>query len=87
MTTERPAPGPVPATFTDGQVVDALNRAADDILDAVQAGDDGLRDGINLMVNATISYLRGDAGDLHAVADGSYGTTLETILGWIGDPA
>jgi hypothetical protein len=76
-----------PATFTEQQVLDALNDAANDILDAVDAGDEGLRDGINLMVNATIAYLRGEAADLHDVADGSYGEDLDTILGWIGQAA
>lgn len=78
---------PEPVTFTEQQVLDALNDAANDILDAVDAGDEGLRDGINLMVNATIGYLRGEASDLHDVADGSYGENLDTILGWIGEAA
>jgi hypothetical protein len=76
---------PAPATFTEQQVLDALNDAANDILDAVDAGDEGLRDGINLMVNATIGYLRGEASDLHDVAKGSYSEDLDTILGWIGE--
>lgn len=78
---------PEPVTFTEQQVVDALNSAADDILDAVDAGDEGLRDGINLMVNATIAYLRGDASDLDDVTEASYGEDLDTILGWIGEAA
>ena len=78
---------PEPVTFTEQQVVDALNAAADDILDAVDAGDEGLRDGLNLMVNATIAYLRGDASDLDDVAEASYGEDLGTILGWIGEAA
>jgi hypothetical protein len=88
MTTDDITAAPVPAaaaTFTDQQVRDALNHAADDILDAVGAGDEGPRDGINLMVNATIAYLRGEAADLHDVAQGSYGEDLDTILGWIGE--
>jgi hypothetical protein len=78
---------PAPTTFTEQQVLDALNDAANDILDAVDAGDEGLRDGINLMVNATIGYLRGEASDLHDVAEGSYSEDLDTILGWIGEAA
>jgi hypothetical protein len=69
--------------FTAEQILDALNTAADDVLDAVDAGDSRLRDGINLMVNATLAYLRGDADDLHAVADTNYGEPLYTILDWI----
>jgi hypothetical protein len=76
-----------PATFTEQQVLDALNAAAEDVLDAVAAGEHGLRDGLNLMVNAAVAYLRGDANDLHDVAEVSYGQTLETILGWIGEAA
>jgi hypothetical protein len=74
-----------PVAFSEQEVLDALNAAADDILDAVDAGDEGLRDGINLMVNATIAYLRGDASDLHDVVDGNYGENLDTVLGWIGE--
>jgi hypothetical protein len=85
MTT--PTTVPEPANFTAQQVLDALNDAANDILDAVDAGDEGLRDGINLMVNATIAYLRGEASDLHDVADANYGEDLDTILGWIGEAA
>jgi hypothetical protein len=39
------APAVQPTMFTEQQVADALNHAADDILDAVDAGDEGLRDG------------------------------------------
>jgi hypothetical protein len=89
MSTSDPATttAPVPRAFTEGQVLDALNEAADDILDALDAGDEGLRDAVNLMVNATIAYLRGEATDLHEVAEGSYGEDLDTILGWIGEAA
>jgi hypothetical protein len=86
-TTDTTTSMPEPATFTEQQVLDALNAAADDILDAVDAGDEGLRDGINLMVNATLAYLRGEASDLHDVVEGSYGENLDTILGWIGEAA
>ncbi|GAA0911569.1 hypothetical protein [Virgisporangium aurantiacum] len=78
---------PEPVAFTEEQVLDALNEAADDILEAVEARDEGLRDGINLMVNATIAYLRGTASDLDDVAEASYGENLDTILGWIGAAA
>ena len=48
-----PVVEPAPATFTHQQVLDALNEAANDILHAVNAGDEGLRDGINLMVGGS----------------------------------
>ena len=74
---------PAPATFTEQQVLDALNRAADDILDNVNAGDEGLRDAINLMVNATIAYLHGPAQNLHQAVAQSYDDDYATVLGWI----
>jgi len=78
-----PVVEPAPATFTQQQVLDALNEAANDILHAVHAGDEGLRDGINLMINATIAYLCGEADDLHDVVDVSYDEDYDTVLGWI----
>jgi hypothetical protein len=69
--------------FTHQQVLDALNEAANDIPHAVHAGDEGLRDGINLMVNATIAYLCGEADDLQDVVEGSYAEDYDTVLGWI----
>jgi len=50
--TTEPAPAAQPTMFTEQQVAAALNHAADDILDAADAGDEGLRDGLNLLVNA-----------------------------------
>jgi hypothetical protein len=73
-----------PAGFTREQVADALNQAADDILDAVDAGDEGLRDALNLMVNATVAYLVGEERTLRDVVDSSYEADLPTVLGWIG---
>jgi len=81
--TSAPVVESAPATFTQQQVLDALNEAANDILHAVHAGDEGLRDGINLMVNATIAYLCGEAEDLQDVVEGSYGEDYDTVLGWI----
>jgi hypothetical protein len=83
MTTTDATTKPVREAYTGQQVADALNTAASDILDAVDAGDEGLRDAINLMVNASLAYLRGEAADLHGVAEASYGEDLATILGWI----
>jgi hypothetical protein len=71
-------------TFTDAEVVAALNKAADDILEATDAGDEGLRDAINLMVNAAVSYLRGDAANLTEAVDNNYDeATLADVLNWI----
>jgi len=68
---------------TDTEVAAALNKACDDILDATGAEDEGLRDALNLMVNATADYLSGKAQDLHQVAELNYEADLGTILGWI----
>jgi hypothetical protein len=59
----------------------------DDILAAVNAGDSGLSDGINRMVNATIVCLRGDADDLRTVVENSYSEGISTILDWIREAA
>ncbi len=84
--TAKPASSTPQKMFTEQQVTDALNEAADDILDAVDAGDDGLRDAINLMVNATIAYLTGQANDLREVVAHNYGDSYDEVLGWI-EPA
>jgi hypothetical protein len=65
----------------------ALNRASDDILRAIDAPATGLRDGLNLLVNAAMSYLKGEAHGLEAVVAANWDgdTTLEDVLGWIQD--
>jgi hypothetical protein len=69
-----------------------LNTVADDILQVANAGDEGLRDAINLTINAAITYLqRGwltadtvTARDrLDQVAASNYDADLDTILSWI----
>lgn len=71
---------------------DVLNAVADDLLHVTQAGEEGLRDALNLVVNAAVVYLeRGwiDADPsaardrLEQVASNSYDVDLDTILGWI----
>jgi hypothetical protein len=69
--------------FSAQQVTDAVNRAADDILDAVDAGDEGLRDAVNLMVNATVAYLTGQAQNLTEVVRQGYDADYQTVLTWI----
>ncbi|MGI5185473.1 hypothetical protein ACQEVZ_55445 [Dactylosporangium sp. CA-152071] len=69
--------------FSAQQVTDALNRAADDILDAVDAGDEGLRDAMNLVVNATAAYLTGQAHNLLEVVRQGYENDYPTVLSWI----
>lgn len=70
-------------TWTTDEVSAALNRAADDIAEAAEAEDEGLRDALNLMVNATAAYLSGEAEDLVQVAALGYDADLSSILSWI----
>jgi hypothetical protein len=84
--TAAPQPTAPRAAFTDDEVVTALNEAANDTVDTGDTGDtgdEGLRDALNLMVNATIAYLRGDARDLREVVEHSYGEDYQTVLGWV----
>ena len=71
------------ADYSTDQIAAALNKAADDILEAVDADDEGLRDALNLVVNATMDYLTGDADTLEKVAEINYDADLFEILGWI----
>ena len=82
-TTAQPPPEPAPTMFTEQQVADAVNHAADDILDTVEAGDDGLRDAMNLIVNATLAYLTGQAQNLQHVVEQGYEADYPTVLRWI----
>jgi hypothetical protein len=69
--------------YTQEQVSAALNKAADDIIEATEAEDEGLRDALNLMVNAAGSYLWDGAEDLGEVAVKNYDADLDSIVGWI----
>ena len=65
------------------EVGGALNKAADEILEVTEAEDEGLRDGLNLLVNATTAYLTGEAEDLEQVAEKNYDADLDSIVSWI----
>jgi hypothetical protein len=69
--------------YTQDQVSAALNKAADDIIEATEAEDEGLRDALNLMVNAVGSYLWDGSEDLAEVAVKNYDADLDAIVGWI----
>jgi hypothetical protein len=75
--------GAGPVTYTEEQITEALSQAADDILDAVEAGDEGIRDALNLIVNAATAYLTGQAFDLSAVIEHNYDADYLTVLSWI----
>ena len=73
-------------TFTLQEIVEKLNRAADDIIGAVPAmGDSGTVDAMNLLVNATIHYLERPTASLAEAVEVQYGgqATLEDIVSWI----
>lgn len=44
-------------SYSREQVSVAMNRAADDVLEAIDAPDEGTRDAVNLVVNAAMTYL------------------------------
>ncbi|MBI1758159.1 MAG: hypothetical protein HYR62_02890 [Actinobacteria bacterium] len=74
----------VPRLFTEAHVNDALNRVADDLLQAVDAAEVGLRDAIHLTVNATTAYHTGDAQTLGEVVEQRYDSTDNpTALSWL----
>lgn len=72
--------------YTHGQVLQAVNAAADSIEQALaQAGHDvaGRRDLLNLVVNATMGFLEDPDVDLATVADRCYGEPEQEVLSWI----
>jgi len=77
------ATAPTRRTFSEDAVATAANQAADDILDAVNADDTGVRDALNLQVNATLGYLTGEAEDLTEVVGQNYEATYDEVLSWI----
>ena len=81
------ATGTTGRTFSEEAVQNAANQAGDDILDAVHAGDTGLRDAMNLVVNATLGYLTGQAQDLAEVVEQGYEATYDEVLSWIREAA
>jgi hypothetical protein len=56
----------------DADVLRAFNRAADDILEAISAPDEGVRDALNLLVNAGMHYLDNPDSDLNDAIVASY---------------
>ena len=81
------ATGTTGRAFSEEAVQNAANQAADDILDAVHADDTGLRDAMNLVVNATLGYLTGQAKDLAEVVEQGYEATYDEVLSWIREAA
>jgi hypothetical protein len=69
--------------YTQDQISAVLNKAADEIIEVTEAEDEGLRDALNLMVNAVGSYLWDGAENLAQVAEKNYDADLDAIVGWI----
>jgi uncharacterized membrane protein YheB (UPF0754 family) len=63
-------------TYTEDQVSEAVNAAADLIIQDIEC-DDQWEDLLSLMVNATLSVLKSDMGaDLEEVVEENYGQSL-----------
>lgn len=58
--------------FTRDKVSVAANRAANDVLEAIDAPDEGVRDAINLVVNATLTYLEHPDATLQEAIGANY---------------
>lgn len=60
--------------YTRDEINAALSQAADDVLTAIDAPDEGVRDAINLVVNAALHYLEHplDLGLLDCVIAANY---------------
>jgi hypothetical protein len=69
-------------TWTREEIMVALNRAADEVLDITEAPDEGVRDIVNLIVNAGITYLTHPEANLEYVAQANYSVGLDEILRW-----
>lgn len=76
-----------PTTHTHNDVTVALNRAAEDILAAINAPDEGVRDAINAIVNVAAHYLDWPNDTLQEALDASYGDDSVNVLDWIGAAA
>lgn len=68
--------------YTSAQVSAALNRAADNILEAIDAEEEGKRDVVNLLVNAGLFYLDNPEGTLAEAIFANYQLDAEEVLDW-----
>jgi hypothetical protein len=69
---------------TRQQVVDAANRAADDVIDAI--GAPGTRDVANLVVNAALYYLDHPAATLREAVAAEYnGAPFDEVIAWCSE--
>ncbi|PUB32495.1 hypothetical protein C8K30_1011021 [Promicromonospora sp. AC04] len=71
-----------PRAFSRDQISGALNRAADAVTD-LAAQDDRVGDAINLVVNATLTFLESPDADLEAAVAANYSDSVDDVLGWV----
>lgn len=64
-------------------VADAFYETIDAYLSEVCAGDVGLRDALNLLGNAALTYLDDPDAELDSIGPLCYSEDLSVILGWI----
>jgi hypothetical protein len=68
--------------FTERELDGAANRAADEILDAIGATDEGQRDLANLLVNTTAFYLTHPNATLNEAIENAYSDPVADVLEW-----
>lgn len=59
-----------------------LNRAANDVIEALDLPDEGKRDVINLVVNTTAHYLDYPEATLDEAIEDGYGEDPAVVLSW-----
>lgn len=70
-------------TFSMKDVIDALNRAGDDIIEAIDPPAEGKRDVVNLLVNAGTHYLAHPQATLREAIVASYdGEDPAEVIEW-----
>lgn len=70
------------SSYTYDQVSSAFNRAADEIIEAIDAGDEGKRDVVNAVINVGMHYLKHPGEDLENALGASYGSDPSEVLDW-----
>jgi hypothetical protein len=80
-------------TYTREQITTALNRAADEIAEAVGINEGPILDAMNLAVNVGMSYLEGTADTVADAIEENYDvlsddieegrTLVDHVLGWL----
>jgi DNA-binding transcriptional ArsR family regulator len=73
---------PACAGYMDEQVSVAYNKAADEVLEAIDAPDEGVRDAINLIVNAGAFFLKQPDAHLPEAIKDAYQEDAQTVLDW-----